>query len=1090
MRFNLNLKATLLSLAALLLFLTTHAQTNSEIYGQNRLQYRKFDWKFFETEHFRIYHYDRAGRMLARFVAEQVENDITLVEDIMQDNFPRQFKVVLYNNYDDYLQTNIGRKYESQLQNNPGGTINIIGDKLVIYFTGEHSDLRRQTREGMAKVIMERMILGDKLSEMVKNSVLLNLPPWVLYGFTAYLVDGWDAKVNSEWKAMLEAYPKKTFYELAEKNQEVAGKAFWKYISDKYGDGSMKTLLFNMQAKGSFNQGVRMSLGMKVKKLNDTAMAYFKNMYAKDEIGRDQPDTSRARLEVDLPKDGSKILSFKVAPKGRDVAYVSWKDGIYNVYLQNTQGPQSRYSILEEGRIDFTAEPDPNYPLLAWSNSGYKLAILFKKDNQTRIRIYNSLKARIENYVIPANRFDRALSMTFNEDDDRLVFSAIKKSQTDLYEFIIRGSRMKNITDDAWDDLQPWFVSGGYKRGILFLSNRPKANMDVPVEVNELPTGPMNVFFYDTKTKRRELLQITNVKEGNVSQPIQYGSENFAYLYDVNGVQNQYIVSLKRTKDNMDSVIAQPVTNYSRNIISHQFTLANRMAADVMQVGDKYVVYYRPLQIPGVNVEPKNPQPTILSTTERSNNKGKVRAGSLLKGGNDFQSEFKDEAGAMDNSTSDVLKSVDVPEGEVDSTYLKMRAQQYRTAFNTDFLSIKLDNTLLFNRYQASGLTGQRFRNPPLGGLLTFSLNDLMEDYKITGGVRLPLNFSGLTYFLQYENFRRRLDWGLLYLRSTQVSAIGVNYFDTSGFLVYSDEQFTKLTTNMLQGNVSYPLDRIRSIRAQAAFRSDRMFFRADDIFSLLPELEVEDNKQSWATTRLEYVFDNTRNPAMNIYNGFRYKFFADYMMRLNGPGGGCYNLGADFRYYAKLYRNFIWAIRLAGAHSEGAHKILYHLGGVDNWVGSKYSDYVPVRQSENYGFETLVTNMRGYELNSRNGNTYAIANTELRLPLVTTFSRRPIQSPMLKNLQLVLFADGGSAWEGLWPDKQTLKNDITIPDPRSGLTNSNVVVTVSDETGGFGLGYGAGLRTVMFGYFLRADYAMNAEGGKPIFYFSMGTDF
>src|SRR5690606_6665241 len=114
------------------------------------------------------------------------------------------------------------------------------------------------------------------------------------------------------------------------------------------------------------------------------------------------------------------------------------------------------------------------------------------------------------------------------------------------------------------------------KRGILFLSNRPEAKLDVPVGVNELPTGPMNVFFYDTKTKRKELLQMSFVKEGNISQPIQYGSENYAYLYDINGVRNQYVVTLKRDRYNRDSAVALPVTNYSRNIISHQYNPASR----------------------------------------------------------------------------------------------------------------------------------------------------------------------------------------------------------------------------------------------------------------------------------------------------------------------------------------------------------------------------------------------------------------------------------------------------------------------------------------------------------------------------------
>src|SRR4051794_3395148 len=106
---NLSFYKHLCTLAALLFsFNYTHAQANLETFGQNRVQYRKFDWKYFDTEHFRVYHYDAAGRELARFIAEQAENDIKVVEKRLGGQFPKRFKIVLYNNYDEYRQTNIG----------------------------------------------------------------------------------------------------------------------------------------------------------------------------------------------------------------------------------------------------------------------------------------------------------------------------------------------------------------------------------------------------------------------------------------------------------------------------------------------------------------------------------------------------------------------------------------------------------------------------------------------------------------------------------------------------------------------------------------------------------------------------------------------------------------------------------------------------------------------------------------------------------------------------------------------------------------------------------------------------------------------
>ena len=1104
------------------------AQTYLEKYGQNRVQYRKFDWRYFDTKHFRIYHYDQAGRQLARYVSEQAENDIVVVERKLGAKFPKRFNIIVYNSYDEYRQTNVGLKMESQREDSPGGTVDIVGDKLLVYYTGVHTDLRRQLRSGMARVVMERVMFGENLKQMVKNAVLLNMPRWASAGYIAYLVDGWDPQSNSDWKNIIEAKPKAGFHELSQQYPELAGKAFWKFVSEQYDESNMKNLLYNMELKSSLNQATKMTLGMKIVKAYDSCIAFYKETYAKDSVFQEQPDETNANalLEIPFPQDNEIIRSVKVSPRGTDVAYVSWKDGEFNVYIQKTTNEKTRASIVSGGRKDYNEPTDPDYPILAWNNTGYKLAILYKKGSQTRIRIYNSLKAKIENYIIPPNRFDRALGMTFMEDDDKLVFSAIKKSQTDLYQFTIRGSRMTNITKDAWNDIDPWFVSGGSRRGILFLSNRPRANLDVGMAVNELPTGPMNVFFYDTKTQRKELLQCSFVTKGNVSQPIQYGSENFAFLYDSNGIQNKYVVLFGRDGNNMDSAYAVPVTNYSRNIISHQYNPASDQTADVLQVGANYKVYFKKLVMPGENVAPKELKPTSLSHTKaeaslaypaavEAEEKAAAEASggkpvTIVKSGNDFQSEFAQEENAtpavQDSSTQPVIATEEAAAANdtavlatsdtsdllnmADSTYLKMKAQPYRLSFKPDFFTVKADNSVLFNQYQSYENNGGAYTNPSLAGMIMVSLDDIMENHRFTGGFRLPINFSGTSYFLQYNNFTRRVDWGILYLRSQSLYNYLVTYADQFGNPVLQKEQLGRTTTNMFQGNATYPLDRVRSVRMNLGMRQDVLVFKAqEDSLSLL---DPPRNKKYWALSRVEYVFDNSVSPEMNIRKGYRYKFFGEYMYNFTS-GKGVYVLGTDFRSYQPVYKQLTWASRIAVAHSGGSQKIMYYMGGADNWLNTQYNTAVPPGSDnpEEFAFQTVANQMRGYPQNSRNGNTYAVLNNELRLPVASTFIKRPVQSSILKNLQLVGFVDAGSAWMGLLPNAENFNTTYIYPNSSAssgGINNVLLELKVPGNTG-LCLGYGLGLRTTLLGYFLRLDRTWNIEGQK-MWMVSMGTDF
>src|SRR5690606_20124742 len=143
----------------------------------------------------------------------------------------------------------------------------------------------------------------------------------------------------------------------------------------------------------------------------------------------------------------------------------------------------------------------------------------------------------------------------------------------------------------------------------------------------------------------------------------------------------------------------------------------------------------------------------------------------------------------------------------------------------------------------------------------------------------------------------------------------------------------------------------------------------SDPIGLALPSI-----KEYWAMSRVEIVHDDTRNPTINIWNGMRFKLFGEYMYKLYSDNkyyqlssgfdstrlGGFYNLGLDIRYYKKIYKNFIGAVRVAGAHSGGNKQIMYILGGVDNSLRPDYSNAMPPSNKNTYAFQALATNLRG----------------------------------------------------------------------------------------------------------------------------------
>jgi hypothetical protein len=164
-------------------------------------------------------------------------------------------------------------------------------------------------------------------------------------------------------------------------------------------------------------------------------------------------------------------------------------------------------------------------------------------------------------------------------------------------------------------------------------------------------------------------------------------------------------------------------------------------------------------------------------------------------------------------------------------------------------------------------------------------------------------------------------------------------------------------------------------------------------------------------------------------------------------------------------------------------------MGGVDNWILRSNPDFnaeVDVDPSQNYGYQTIATPLRGFIQNTRNGNSFFLYSSEIRLPIFTYFSSYPIKNDIIKHFQIVAFTDIGAAWTGPHP----LSPDNYF---NTQIINDNPV-TISVENlrepiiGDFGFGF----RSKIWGYFVRLDFGWgieNLEIQKPKTQLSLSLD-
>ncbi len=1174
----------------LLLATISLGQTTQTEFGKNRVQYHDqfMEWSQYESRNFLTYWYGE-GRLIGQSVVQMAEYDFYEIQGILEHRMNDKIEIIVYNDVTDLKQSNIGSEevfmtggseklnasnYLSGTPSgiNTGGQTKIVNNKMFVYYNGDHNDLRRQIREGVASVYLNAMLFGSNLQEIVQNAVMMNLPEWFKEGLISFVGEEWNTELDNQLRDLFQSGMYEDFEALAEVHPRIAGHSLWHFISQHYGYSTVANLLYLTRINRSVESGFLYVLGSTYEKTAQSWDSYFRQRYAGEVNGF----KSTAELEGKQAiknKRNSPITELKINPDGTKIAFVINEIGRTKVYIQDV-ATGDRTCVQKGGFRNVLQATDYTYPLLAWNPNGLELAIISEHRDLVSLTKYNIMtKEKVTEEM--NTQFQRIYSMDYVSSND-LVFSAAVRGQSDLFLYYTQTRQTQRLTTDFWDDLDAVFTNAHGQRGILFSSNRPDSLNERAVLDTILPITKFDLFYLNLDSisfnTTGELVQVTRTPHANERKPMAVDDTWFSFLTDESGIFNRkngyledYIhhfeniiefedgpilrmnadsvleekldsaAFAKITSITLDTIIKQRAithfaTNYDRNIMEQNKARSNSRYVEKIFRDGTWEVYLNEMK-PEESVTPKftgyQKQRVKILTAPVLEEKEIVVDNQLKETGKEpidvsevpqekqdtstididnylFQSEFDDEevpVQTTEEKKPEKPKSVQQPivyqtveQEEATKKVHDFRSSRivpYRLKFRTDFVTTQLDNGFLFDGLNTYAGVPQDFGYPPPGILLKANFKDLFEDYEFEGGIRIPTSFNGAEYFAFFHDKKKRLDKRYAVyrrrLRFTLDPSPPPFKYDNSTFLT--------------QYQVRYPLDIYTSIRGSATLRFDKTVVLSSDRSTL----EFPTQRTQRFGLRGEYVFDNTLDVSLNIKNGTRYKLFAELVkgfevdfrenFQFKANDGFMTVLGFDARHYQRVLKWSVLASRLAGATTFGKEKILYMLGGTDNWLIPSFDETIPLPSGNDFVYRSIATNMRGFKLNARNGNSYALFNAEFRMPVLRYLFRRSA-SNFIRNFQLVGFFDAGTAWEGVNPFNEESPLNTWRSDSPSNPDfnpNSNVVVEVNYFRDPIVFGYGGGIRTLLFGYFVRLDYAWGVETRQvqdPRLYFSIGMDF
>ena len=1052
-------------------------------FGKNRVQYRTFEWQYFEQGLFEVYHY-REVDQIAGQVARILEDEAKDLGTVFGRTLEGPIQVLVFKSQEEFRQSNVGIMTSQDSETNIGGTARLVGSKMFLYGTGDRLRLERDVREGLARILFNQAMYDSQWTESLRSGNLVQVPEWMSEGAARYAARGLDAESENR---ILDACQTGAFQRLDQSaglEAAVLGQAVWAYVADIYGTPTMANVLYMTRITRSVESGFRLATGFYLDDLAAEVRAYHLR-HAPRGYEEVLPPLNSPKARRMAERSAGDAIPMRLKRRFEYTQFVPSPDGKHVAFTTNERG-QLRVGTLEleSGKHTWHATlgnrlarlENDLHPRLAWHPKGRTLAFATELRGAPHLGLVSMKTGEVQ--LRELFKIDQVLDMSYSPNGAFLLMSALEDGQSDLYRYDVVANNQRPLWRDRFDDLHPAFWGeGGH---FIFASNRPddtlrNDRLDHPYPANlDLYVGHLND---DPITLERW----THTPEVDERHPQPLSEGEFTYLRNEEGLgtrlglgwRDSSIVAIDtvvryRTFTQLRDALVLPVPTTEATVHGETLWVATERAGQTnvlpLPMPEVSHIHLQPTDVPEAVAETL-PFPTELPDWSRA--------------WNERQIDYRNYVFELEKNTSTPDTTLDAAEEEQVKEWARLTPRNYRLNYALDKLQTQLNNTFGTSFYQP--YNGQVNAQPGLGNATEIRISDVMDDRHIVGGYTIPVNLSNTFFGLAFLNLEGQVDKEISFQRQS------------SARIDAGTGQLVETATHLLRREWRWAFDEVRSLRWGLAARFNRDVIQGTDLFSLT----ADNNPGEQLGVQVAWVHDDTRSPRLNIHHGFRARVWAEYFVdgvgtattEANGltapeQGWSFGTVGFDARRYIPLVGPSILALRMAGDWSIGQKKLLHMLGGTDNSLSLAGNANTPVDPDIPYTYQARITPLRGFQNNVRNGSNVAVANAEIRFPF---FFNSAGKSDFLKHLQAVAFADVGAAWTGLHPytDDNTF-NFVTVE-------ANPITVTVNNNREPILYDLGFGLRSRFLGYWLAADWAYGVDDGITLprrFTLSLNFDF
>jgi Tol biopolymer transport system component len=548
---------------------------DAQYFGRNKVQYKTFETRVLETEHFDIYYYPEmedivgeAGRMAERWFAR--------IARLLDHELKGRQPLILYASHPDFEQTNA---VFGQIGESTGGVTEVLKRRIVLPLAGTLNESDHVLGHELVHAFQfDITSLSGEGGIGFRGPTALLLPLWFVEGMAEYLsvgpVDAHTAMWMRDAAACNCRLP--TLRDLTTRQWDYFpyrwGQAFWAFVAGKWGDESVGKVLKVAGRSGNPEQALEAVLQIPIPQLEAEWHQAIYDAYAsvaQDALGDranivfaepspdEDLDGQPAEADVEegkqlgdlhelppLPQHGSatQLVSQKMGSGGLNVGPSLSPDGSRVVFLSEKDlfAIEMFLADAETGKVIrrlTKSAVDSHFESLqfinssgAWSPDGRHFAFGVVVKGRPALTIVEAETGK-RVHEIRFEELGEVYTPSFSPDGRSVVFAAIVNGYTDLFILDLETEQLRRLTSDFYSDLQPaWSPDGG---AIAFVTDR------FTTDLAALSYGNYRLGLIDPSTGEIQAMPVFGVGK-HIDPQWAPDGQSLYFVTDVSGISNVY----------------------------------------------------------------------------------------------------------------------------------------------------------------------------------------------------------------------------------------------------------------------------------------------------------------------------------------------------------------------------------------------------------------------------------------------------------------------------------------------------------------------------------------------------------------------